>query len=406
MQKLWDRNFTIITLGTVVSMLGNAISGFAIGLMILDYSGSVFLYALAMVVYNLPKLVMPLLAGVYLDNFSRIKTIYVLDFLSCGLYIFAALVLDCGWFSYPIFLVFSFIIGSIDSTYSVAYDSLYPTLVSEQNFRKAYSISSMLYPISAMMVPVAALAYDSVGLPPLFYFNAVTFFVAAVFETQIRAKETHIRTGQKFTRRVFHEYFIDGVNYIKGEPGLAVITAYFCLNTLAFTGADTVRLPYFKSMPELGVFIYSIVMGAGVFGRLCGGLLHYRINYPPKKRFAIAMAVYIIISLIDGTYLFLPAVGMVILSFLQGITSVTSYNIRISSTQSYVPNGVRARFNGTFQMICTLGGIVGQLLAGWMAELISGRTVVVFFAVLNFIFAVAVMYRGREQVKPIYNQEL
>lgn len=32
---LWTRNFTILTLGTVVSMLGNAISGFAVGLMAL-----------------------------------------------------------------------------------------------------------------------------------------------------------------------------------------------------------------------------------------------------------------------------------------------------------------------------------------------------------------------------------
>ena len=38
-QPLWTRNFTILTLGTVVSMLGNAISGFALSLLILDYTG-------------------------------------------------------------------------------------------------------------------------------------------------------------------------------------------------------------------------------------------------------------------------------------------------------------------------------------------------------------------------------
>ncbi len=42
-QRLWTRDFTIITLGTVVSMLGNAVSGFAISLLVLDYTGSVFL---------------------------------------------------------------------------------------------------------------------------------------------------------------------------------------------------------------------------------------------------------------------------------------------------------------------------------------------------------------------------
>ena len=87
MQKLWTKNFTIITLGTVVSMLGNAISGFAIGLLVLDYTDSTFLFALFMVVYNLPKIIMPMLAGPYLDNFSRARVIYSLDFLSSALYL-------------------------------------------------------------------------------------------------------------------------------------------------------------------------------------------------------------------------------------------------------------------------------------------------------------------------------
>ena len=35
---LWTRDFTIITLGSVVSMIGNSLSGFAMSLMVLDYT--------------------------------------------------------------------------------------------------------------------------------------------------------------------------------------------------------------------------------------------------------------------------------------------------------------------------------------------------------------------------------
>ena len=44
--QLWTRDFTIITLGSVVSMIGSSIAGFALGLLVLDYTGSTFLYAL------------------------------------------------------------------------------------------------------------------------------------------------------------------------------------------------------------------------------------------------------------------------------------------------------------------------------------------------------------------------
>ncbi len=37
---LWTRDFTIITLGSVISMLGNSMSGFALSLLVLDYTGS------------------------------------------------------------------------------------------------------------------------------------------------------------------------------------------------------------------------------------------------------------------------------------------------------------------------------------------------------------------------------
>ena len=43
---LWTKNFTILSLGTVVSTLGNAVSGFAISLLVLDYTGSTLLYAI------------------------------------------------------------------------------------------------------------------------------------------------------------------------------------------------------------------------------------------------------------------------------------------------------------------------------------------------------------------------
>jgi hypothetical protein len=52
--KLWTKDFTILTIGSAVSMLGNAVSGFALGLLILDDTNSTFLYSLTLVIYTLP----------------------------------------------------------------------------------------------------------------------------------------------------------------------------------------------------------------------------------------------------------------------------------------------------------------------------------------------------------------
>lgn len=404
---LWTKNFTIITLGTVVSMLGNAISGFAISLLVLDYTQSTFLYAVFMVVYNLPKIIMPMVAGPYLDNFSRTKVIYGLDFLSAGLYVLIFFLLRGNLFAFGPFLVLAFIIGSIDSVYQVAYESLYPTLISEGNYRKAYSISSMLYPLSAIMVPVAAFLYETIGLELLFLFNAITFFVAAVFETQIKTDESQIKSdGEKFSVGRFKREFREGMSYINAEKGLKIITGYFFVSMFAFAASNTVVLPFFKGQPHLGVQWYTWVMGAAIVGRLVGGAMQYKHGYPTKYRYAISIFVYLTIALFEGTYLFLPVLVMIGINFLSGMLGVTSYNIRIASTQSYVPNEMRGRFNGTFQMICTLGTIIGQLLSGALADLIGERMVMSLFMAIDAVAILLIMVRGGKHVKPIYNREV
>ena len=415
MSKLWTKNFTIITLGTIISMLGNSVSGFAISFLVLDMTGSTFLYSLFLVVYFLPEILAPIVAGPLLDHFSRRKTIYILDFISSGIYLLVFFLLRADYFSYPVLLILTLIVGSIDGVYSVAYDSLYPNLVSPGNFSKAYSISSMIYPLASFMVPVASIVIDQFGATPLFLFNAVTFFIAACFETRIDYEEAYTKTSKKLTFGIekFKSDFKDGIRYIAGEKGLLTITVYFCITMFAGSAFQTLLLPYFKNNADMfagsifsSVTIYTFVAGCGVIGRLVGGAVHYWFKYPVDKKFTIALCVYATISVLEAVDLYLPINIMMISMFIAGVLGVTSYNIRISATQSYVPDTVRGRFNGVFRMLCSAGTIVGQLLSGALAEFFDLRLIVVAFSAINLLAVVFVMYRGREHVKKIYNVQV
>ena len=134
---LWTRDFTIITIGSIISMVGNMLSGFAISIMVLDKTESTFLYVLFNIGWMLPGLIVPLLAGPWLDRVSRKKVIYWLDFLSAAIYLALAFILSSGWFSYPVMLICCIFIGCIGSVYGVAYDSFYPNLISEGNHSRA-----------------------------------------------------------------------------------------------------------------------------------------------------------------------------------------------------------------------------------------------------------------------------
>ena len=404
--KLWTRDFTILTLGTVVSMLGNAVAGFAIGLLVLDKTDSVMLYALFMICYSLPRIVLPMVAGPYLDRFSRKRVLYSLDFLSSALYAVFFVLLLKGYFNYTAYLLISMLMGAIDSVYSVAYDSFYPTLITEGNYTRAYSVSSLIYPLSnAIMVPIAGICYKTIGLAPLFLFNAATFLVAAIAETQIKAIETHIDNAiEKFNGSRFVQDLKDGFAYLKRERGLNAVTWFFFVMMFASSICMTLALPYFKSLTGVdGVMQYTFVMGASTVGRLIGGGVHYFFKYPAQKKYNIALFVYIVISFIDGAYLFFPFWAMLLFMLFEGMLGVTSYNIRISSTQNYLPDEMRGRFNGLFQMLTILGTISGQLIAGAIGDLFDIRWVVVASMTITVLAVFVIIVPNGEHVKKIYN---
>ena len=387
-------------------MLGNAVAGFAIGLLVYDKTDSVLLYALFMTCYSLPRIVLPMFAGPYLDRFSRKRVIYTLDFASAAFYTVFFILLLRGYFNYTAYLLMSMVVGAIDSVYSVAYESFYPTLISEGNMTRAYSIESLIYPLSsAIMVPVAGICYRTIGLAPLFLFNAVTFLIAAIAETQIKAIETHIaNTVEKFNGSRFMQDLKDGFAYLKRERGLNAITWFFFVMMFTSSICMTLALPYFKSLTLVdGIMQYSLVMSANTIGRLIGGSVHYFYRYPAQKKYNIALFVYVAISIVDGAYLFFPFWAMLIFMLFEGMLGVTSYNIRISGTQNYLPNEMRGRFNGLFQMLSILGTIGGQLIAGAIGDLFDIRWVVAvcmaIFGLSTFVFIVP----NSEHVKKIYN---
>lgn len=416
-QTLWTYDFTVITIGSFISLVGNALSNFALSLLVLDYTGSTFLYMLFQVSFQLPIMICPVLAGPYLDRMSRKKVIYTLDFLAAGIYFLLFLLLRGGWFSYPALLAVSFATGAIDGTYVVAFDSFYPNLISEGNFQKGYSVYGMLVDLSGFASPVAAVIYYQMGgAASLFAINAASFLIAACFEVTVRFRETHMAEVPRETAEnafgQFRRELREGLDYIRGEKGLLLIALYFMVSNLA-GGAEQLQLPYFlnhaaefAAWPVAAATLYSILSNFTTVGRLLGGALQYKLHIPKEKKFSVAFFVYVTINVLSGTILFLPVPLMAVWFFMDGALGVTSYTIRSAATQSYVPDNKRARFNGMFQMISFVGSVVGSLVIGALAESLPERLIVTAANALVLLAVYLFMYRGREHVKKIYNREV
>lgn len=405
---LWTRDFTILTVGSVVSLLGNTMSGFAMNLLVLDLTGSTLLFALYNILFMLPNTLAPLLAGPLLDRYSRRKTIYTLDFLTAGLFLVMALVLSAGPPRFAVLAAANLALGAIGGVYTVAYDSFYPLLIHEGNFQRAYSVSATLENLAFVMVPVATLIYKAFGIVPLFAANSVTYLLAAVMETRIRTEEeyTHRERQAEKGLRAYAADFREGMLYLWGEKGLLAIAVYFFFSFLNSGMSGVVTLPYFRGAFENGEYVYMLTWGASVAARFLGGGFHYFAKLPARRKFGIAFAVYLTISALEGSYLFFRPGVMAVMMFFVGLLGVTSYNIRISTTQSYVPDEKKGRFNGAFNTLSTVGILLGQAIGGALSTVTGERAIVVMANVLSLAAALVFIGGGKKHVEKIYNQNV
>ena len=302
------------------------------------------------------------------------------------------------------YLAFSLLVNTTGAVYQLAYSSLYPNLIPQGFAQKGYTVSGMLYPTVIMvMTPVASVLYTSYGLPVICLGEGVLLVLAATVETQIRVEETVARGG-RFSFRDYAADFREGFRYLSREKGLIRIYTYMPLSQGLSSGTANLVTAYFRTTPGLDMTMYAFFTTVEFIGRTLGGLVHYRVPIPPKKRFSLAYLVYQTYSAMDALLLWTPYPVMLANRALCGFLGINSATLRESSVQSYLPDNMRAKVNAVFNALMSLSSLVFSLGVGALGEVMDYRQAMTLLNLLLMAVCWLVVWRGREDVKAIYNQ--
>lgn len=403
-RTLWTRNFTIITLGTVISAIGGVAMSFALSFVVFDNTGSTLLMGVFSAVSLLPHTLIPVLAAPYLDNFRRKPVIVGLDYFTGVAFLVMGAYLLSHSFQMEVYLAFSLLINTAGAVYQLAYSSLYPNLIPKGFAQKGYTVSGMLYPTVIMVItPVASVLYTSFGLPVICLGEGVLLILAATVETQIRVEETVARGG-RFSFRDYLQDFQEGFQYLRREKGLLRVYTYMPLSNGLSSGTSNLVTAYFRSTPGLDMTMYAFFTTVEFIGRTLGGLVHYRVTIPPKKRFSLAYLVYQTYSAMDALLLWTPYPVMLANRALCGFLGINSATLRESSVQSYLPDNMRAKVNAVFNALMSLSSLVFSLGVGALGEVMDYRWAMTLLNLILIAICWLVVWRGREDVKAIYNQ--
>lgn len=409
MEKLWTKNFTMLTIGSFISTMGTAAAGFAFGILIYQKTGSPLSLALFTIANIIPRIITGFIAGPYIDRHSRKKTIVGLNFLFAIFFFAIALVLFSGYFNIIVFTLLASIFGVIDTVYQLSFLSIYPEIVTNGNHSRAYSLYSITGPLSiALITPIAAYIIDhyEFGVAYLLGFNTLTYLFAAVMQINIIIEE---KLNQKKVNGLqFLEDLKEGFKYYKIEKGIMGIAILFAAFSFVYATQDLLRMPYFVSSNTYTLQHYSFILTASSIGRIVGGIIHYTFKYPPQKRFLIAICIYLIVETMSASTLYMPYVVMLVFSFIVGLLSVTSYNIRMAATQVYIKTELRGRVNATQNLLWHIGGICGALVAGVLAEytILEYRFIMLILASVSITAILFIPLRMKSEFIKIYNVDV
>ncbi len=400
---LWSKNYTILTLATILGAIGGITGSYALSFLVFDETGSTLATGLLTALQIVPHFLIPILIAPIMDRLPRKPFLVYGDLIGGIMYGLAALYLHNFEFSYVGYTLFSLLINCIYALDSLAYNCIFPKTIPAGFEDKGYTISAMLYPVlSVLMMPLAAVLMDTVGVANILFIQSGLSILASITENRIKIVEFIENSTEKFGFSLWLQDFKNGFSYLKGEKGLLNIYAYDAIGNGIFTGIGPIQVAFFRTAPGLSAQLYSFFSAAEFIGRSFGGVFRYRSNMKPEKRRGFVYFVQQFYNVMDAILLWLPYPLMLVNRSICGFLGINSATVRNSSIQQYLPEEYRARVNAFSGAAACVASSICALLIGALGEVLDYRVTMTIVSVFSIAACWLTTGRNKSQLNKIY----
>lgn len=267
------RDFNLMVLGQIISVLGSALLRFALSLYVLDRTGRADLYAALYAASNAALLLSPV-GGVAADRCSRRNLMVVFDFTSSAIIFLYFLYLTASGFSIWSTAVVMILLSVISSMYQPAVTASIPLLVEQDKLEQANGLVNGVQALSNVAAPIAGgLMYGILGVRPLVMISAAAFFGSAVLELFIRIPFTRRKSSLSLTG-TFKSDLKEGFLYIRRTPLILKSMVLAALLNLILTPFFVVGGPVvLKVCLNSSDTLYGVGMGTINFATILGAFL-------------------------------------------------------------------------------------------------------------------------------------
>ncbi len=185
-QKLFSKDFTLVIIGQIISLFGNAAIRFALPLYLLNLTGSSALYGTVTACAFIPSILLSPVGGMVADRVNKRNIMVILDFFTAAV-IFTFMLLMHRGNLILILTVTLMILFGIAGAYQPAVQASIPALVRQDQFMAANSVINTVSSFSSLTGPVlGGILYSAYGLEPVLWVCTACFLMSAVMEIFIQ----------------------------------------------------------------------------------------------------------------------------------------------------------------------------------------------------------------------------
>lgn len=276
-QKLFSRDFTLVVIGQIISLFGNATIRFALPLYLLNLTGSSALYGTVTACAFIPAILLSPVGGIVADRVNKRNIMVILDFFTAA--IILAFSLFMNWVNLILLLTVTLmLLYGIAGAYQPSVQASIPALINQDNFMAANSIINTISSFASLIGPVfGGVLYSAYGLEPILRVCTVCFIMSAVMEIFIKIPFQR-QDSDGSIWKIARTDFAESIHFIRKEkPVIGKALLVVCGINLFLAAMIIVALPYLVTeVLNLEVSqanrLYGFAQGALAAGGLAGGI--------------------------------------------------------------------------------------------------------------------------------------
>lgn len=397
---LKKRDFSLLMIGKLTSLLGTSMQNFALSLYVLKITGSGTKFATALVIGIIPQLIFGPIAGVFVDWFDRKKILVYLDlFAAVVVGIFSFVYIENGRLSLLSVYLLVMLLSLINVLFQPAVSTVIPTIMQREELVDSNGINSLFTSIGNLVAPAAAgILFGFYGLFPILIINSISFIISSISEMFISIPKMN-KTPEKISFKNFSQDFSQGLNFIKNKELIIIIMIIALMANFAVDPVCSVGFVFIsKQVLKVTDFQYGLIESTFVVSMLFSPFIISKI----AKKYDIAKAAFWsflfvgvfvgILSIVPAKYFldlfhssFIPYVVMLTIVFFIGVLSTISNICMGTLFQKEVPIEMMGRVGTLLNTVSMAAMPIGRFVFGMLFDKLPANICILAAAILLIV---------------------